>query len=554
MQLEIVMTALTEEQTRIWQHAEFYRTSGRLQDAARCYRELVDQLPGDLNIVNLYANTLISAQQFGEAIEVLQHSLGLDDTQLAIWDNLGVCQARLGKYEEALATFDTTLYAHPKSASTWNNKGLTLHVAGAVDEAIDAFEKALALDPKHTEAYNNLGNAYLSQRKLDEAAETFSRAIQHNPTSPSAYNNLGIVNVNRSQFSEAILNFTAAVKYQPDFVSSHVNLGNCYKELGSFGEAMQRYKYAIALQPTNAQAQLNIAILQLLQGEWNDGWRNYEWRWAQVIPEHRRTFHKPKWLGSGDVENKRLLLFFEQGVGDFIQQLRYLPWLSRFTKTVILETPPSMLRLLEAQELPDNIELVAVGAPLPDYDLHCAIMSLPFVFGTQPHSIPPVSPFTVEPAPTHKSRKFKVGLCWKGSSTNPHDWTRSLSLEQLEPILALYTAVDFYSLQHDVDTGDYIRFVTSQAVFADYKETAEVIASLDLVITVDTSVAHLAGTLGKPTWVLINHVPDYRWGRYLSNAPTWYPSVRLYRQSAPGAWAPLILSVAEELDKLSKPE
>jgi len=458
-----------------------------------------------------------------------------------------------GRLAEAEALYRQVLTQQPDHADALHFLGVAAHQEGRNEPAEALIRRAIALRPGYAEAYSNLGAVLTQQGKLDEAVSAYRDAIRCKPGHAQAYANLGAALSVQGKLDEAAAACRQAIALMPGFAEAHSNLGAALKESGRFTEAVAAYEQAIRLKPDHAEAHFNLALTLLLLGDFSRGWQEYEWRWkARGFLSPKRNFDQPLW-GGEQLNGRRILLHAEQGLGDTIQFVRYAAQVSARGGKVVLECQPELHRLLE--QLP-GVSLVAAGGPLPDFDLHCPLLSLGRAFATKLESIPnPVPYLSADPrlvdrwASRVTGGETKVGLVWAGKATHPNDRNRSMRLRQFLP-LAKVQGVRFYSLQagpaarHAVTGPPGLEVADLSDALSDLAETAAAIANLDLVISVDTAVAHLAGAMGKPVWVLLSFIPDWRWLLDRDDSP-WYPTARLFRQKAIGRWDEVIDRVAE---------
>jgi tetratricopeptide (TPR) repeat protein len=476
------------------------------------------------------------------ALGLLRRALALEPDAADAHNNLGVSLGALGRREEATACYRRALALRPDYAKACLNLGAALMDTDALAEAAEYLGRAAALDPKLAEAPYNLGNLAEKQGDYAAAAESFRRAAALRPGFYAAHNNLGAVLLKAGDAEAAHESFERAVALKPGEAEAHHNLASALSDLGRYEEALASCRRATALDPAHAQANFAEAMLLLVQGKLREGLEKYEWRWklGTLVP---RGFPVPLWNGE-DVAGRTILLHGEQGYGDAIQGLRYVPLVAARGGRVVLELPQPLVRL--AASLSGVAEIVAAGQALPRFDLVCPLLSLPRAFATTLETIPADVPY-LAPPPEAAARwrelldgaGLKVGVAWAGSPLHRSDARRSIGVETLAPLLRI-EGVRWFSLQVGERAADLARLpadlVTDLAPrLADFAETAAAIANLDLVVTVDTAVAHLAGALGRPAWVMLRERPDWRWLIGREDSP-WYPTLRLFRQRERGDW------------------
>jgi tetratricopeptide (TPR) repeat protein len=487
------------------------------------------------------------------AAGLLRRALALEPEAFDLHNNLGISLAALGKHEDAIACYRRALALRPEYAKACLNLGAALMDSDALAEAGDYLTRAAALDPKLPEAPYNLGNLAEKHGEFAAAAEHFRRATALRPQFYEAHHNLGAVLLKAEDTEAAHASFERAVALKPDKAEAHHNLARALAELSRYDEALASCRRATAADPTDAQASFTEAVLLLRQGDLREGFEKYEWRW-KLGTQVPRNFPVPLWNGE-DLAGRTILLYGEQGYGDTIQGLRYVPLVAARGARVVLEVPPPLSRL--AARLPGVGELVAGGGVLPRFDLACPLLSLPRAFATTLETIPASVPYlSAEPDALERWRAhlagagLKVGIAWAGSPLHNSDARRSIDVEKLEPLLRL-KGVRWFSLQVGERAADLARLapglVTDLAPrLSDFAETAAAIANVDLVVTVDTAVAHLAGALGRPAWVMLRAMPDWRWLVDHDDSP-WYPTVRLFRQRRRGDWDEVVRRVRTAL-------
>ena len=399
-------------------------------------------------------------------------------------------------------------------------RGVTLHELRRFDEALASYDRALTLQPNEADVLNNRGLALDKLKRHDEALASCSRAIGLRPQFYSAFNSRGTI----------------------------------LYDLKRHDEALADYERAIALQPDFAEAHWNEALVKLITGDFDRGWAKYEWRWNKESWVHaRRNFPQPLWLGDAAIDGKVILLHSEQGLGDTIQFCRYAPMVAARGARVILEVERSLRELMTT--VAGVTQVISKGDALPDFDVHCPLLSLPLAFGTRLETIPSDIAYLRAPSPTSTNwearfgpKRPRIGLAWSGNAVHQNDRDRSISLRALLPLLDIDAT--FVSLQKDVRASDaalleeHRKIIHLGDTLKDFSDTAAAISHLDLVISVDTSVAHLAGALGKPVWVLLAAAPDWRWLLDRDTSP-WYPTARLFRQDDRRTWDSVVPQVRE---------
>jgi tetratricopeptide (TPR) repeat protein len=528
---------------------------GNLDAAASMMRRAIAVNPNDAAYHASLGAVLLDQGMFEEAKPHLERALALKPDSAETHTNMGILLAREGKPEEARVCYQRALALNPNSMEALCNLGNLLCTGGKLDEARACYERAIALRPDVAEVHNNLGVVLRDLGMYGEAQACHERALALKQDYADAHNNLGIVFRDQGKMEESVACHERALALKPDYSEGYNNLGNTRRSQGRLDEARKCHEQALALNPDNVEAKWNLSLVELLTGDFASGWRDYEIRTRRKNAP--RIFPEPLWRGE-PLHGARILLHAEQGLGDSLQFLRYVPMVQAAGGTVILDVQRSLLRL--AAELP-GVAALATGDPLPPFEWHCPLMSLPAAFQTSIHSIPAQVPYLRVPAEAKQSAEglewpekgLRVGLVWSGNPLFPEDRLRSIPLSGFEPLLAL-NGVRFFSLQMDPAASQLAevdaQIIDLQAAITDMADTAALIGKLDLVITVDTAVAHLAGALGKPVWVLLPFAPDWRWLMERADSP-WYPTMRLFRQPKFGDWPAVLESVRGELAVLA---
>jgi tetratricopeptide (TPR) repeat protein len=537
--------------SRCIQRGEWLSAEGML-------RYLLEGNPGHAEALRLLAELCFAQGRAGEALEAYDEisRSAPDDAETSY--NRGVVLSALGRHEEALASFDQTLARSPRDVAALINRGNALHSLRRFADALAAFDAVLDLAPRNADARYNRGNALLALGRYEEAVASFDAAIALRPNQPEMMLNRGIALAALDRQLEALDMYRAVLAIDPRRAEAHYNSGNALHALERDVEAVASYDAALALQPQHADAHWNLAWALLALGDYERGWQEHEWRSKSerwLAPPPRTS--APLWLGSAECADRRLLVLSEQGTGDTVQYLRYVPLLAAYGAKVMIELPRSLARF--CAPFRKHATLVFDDEALPRHDLYCPIASLPLAFGTRVETIPAQIPYieadpelvarwreTIEPA----RGTLRAGLVWAGNPKQGSEARRGIGLAHCLPLLTV-PGVRWYSLQVGERASDLSRLAPSGAVdlspqLTDFAETAAAIANLDLVITTDTAVAHIAGAMGKPVWILLKFAADWRWLRGRDDSP-WYPSARLFRQKAPGDWAELIERVKAEL-------
>jgi tetratricopeptide (TPR) repeat protein len=460
-----------------------------------------------------------------------------------------------GYINDAISRFQKAIELNPKLLPAYYTLGSALQKQGHTEEAIALYKKILELCPHHSDAHNILGSAFQEKGQLDDAVDSYRRAIQFNPDSFLAHNNLGTALRLQGNLDEAVRYYQKALELNPAFSEALNNLGNTLRDKGMLDEAISCYRKAIQMRHDFADAHWNLAFALLLSGGFKEGWHEYEWRWKLKEPE--QTLPQPLWTGY-DIAGKTILLYAEQGMGDTVQFIRYVQMVSARGAKVIVGCQKELKSLLK--NVSGVYQVVAYGESLPHFDVRCPLLSLPGLFNTSLDNIPSTVPYIrVEDRITeqwkgrlHKDfSKLNVGLVWAGSPGHLNDRNRSCPLD-LFVLIAGIDDISFFNLQKEMpaqwgnSSVTEMKLIDYTGEIEDFSDTAGIIMNLDLVISVDTAVAHLAGALGKRVWTLLPFAPDWRWMLNRDDSP-WYPTMKLFRQPSPGDWRTVIDHVREQL-------
>jgi len=533
--------------------AGLYR-QGRLAEAEKICSRVLRAQPNWFDALHLLGVLKLQGGKAGAACTHLEQALKLNPASAQVMSNLGMALAALNRDQEALAILDKAVAIMPASVEAITNRGNVLMKLGRPADALAAFDAALLLAPGFPGALANRGNALAALGRCEEALAQYDAVLAVVPAHAETHLNRGSALNALSRAAEAVAAFDRALALRPDYVKAHIGRGAARQALNQQREALEDFERAIALDKSNADAHHNAALARLTLGDYRHGFEQYEWRWQRSgMPARRRNFGKPLWLGEYPLARKRILITAEQGLGDCIQFARYVPLLARAGATVVLEVPPPLCSLFA--RLAGAATVVARGDALPDFDVYCPAGSLPRALRTELSSIPADVPY-LHPSEAHIAKwrerierlpQPRIAVAWAGSADHVNDRNRSLQLRQMAPLFALNAGI--VSIQRDLRAADAEELMRHPALthvgdaLADFDDTAAVVTLADLVITVDTSVAHLAGALGRPTWVLVPFWPDWRWMLERTDTP-WYPIMRLCRQPKAGDWESVIAQVA----------
>ncbi len=535
---------------------------GKLDEAIASYQQALRLQPGYADAHNNLGNVFKEQGQFEKALASYQQALRLRPNDAETHANLGNIFQQQGRFTEAMASYQQALHLQPGYADVHNNLGVAHQQQGQFDEAITNYQQALRFKPDYAEAHNNLGSALKDRGQFEEAVASLQQALRLQPNYAEAHNNLGNIFQQQGKPAEAVASYQQALRLRPNFVEAHNNLGFVLQQQGKLTEALASYHQALHFQPDYAEAHWNRALAWLLAGNYEQGLPEYEWRWRRngmALP----SFPQPLWEG-GPLEGRTILLQAEQGLGDTLQFIRYAPLVQARGGSVLLACPAALIPLLSSCR---GIErLLAEESSLPPFDVYAPLMSLPRIFGTTPATVPAQVPYLFADAALSNHwrqqrrswQAFTIGIAWQGNPNYRGDRQRSIPLAQFAPLAAL-PGVQLVSLQKGPGT-EQLRAGAGQFPVLDLESqldetsgafmgTAAVMQNLDLVITSDTAIAHLAGALGVPVWVALPFVPDWRWLLDREDSP-WYPTMRLFRQQEWGHWPEVFARMAAEVKPL----
>jgi tetratricopeptide (TPR) repeat protein len=565
------MSAPAEVLTEKLREAAALYHSGRLTPARLLYEEILGLQPRHVDAMHQLAVIAGRSGNFERAAELLGRVVEMAPERAHAANDLGVALKSLERWEAALACYDRAIALQPDYPEAHNNRGNLLRRLGDAEAALRAYDSAIAARPRYAEAHNNRGLLLADLHRWRESLAGYDRAIEIRPGYANAHCNRGVPLEHLDRLEAALASYDRAIEIDPTLTQAHVNRGNVLRQLQRAAEARESCDRALALRPDDAQAHLNKALALLTMGDFANGWREYEWRWrsgSSPLSRRPRDFVQPLWLGHEPVAGRTVLVHSEQGLGDTLQFCRYVPLVAELGAKIVFEVQPPLTRLLA--QLDGVSQIIAQGDPLPEFDCHCPLLSLPLALGTTVSSIPARIPYLRGPADRRAfweerlgpRSKPRVGLVWSGGfrPDQPEVWSvndrRNIPLRRLAPLNL--SDIEFHSLQKgepaeselaDLAAGgwDGPAVIDSTALLYDFSETAALIERLDLVISVDTSTAHLAGAMGKPVWILDRYDACWRWmGRVDS---PWYPTATLYRQERRGDWSGVVARVRADLTR-----
>jgi tetratricopeptide (TPR) repeat protein len=530
--------------------------AGRTAQAEEIYRRILSQKPTLAPVLNLLGVLLGQTDRNEEAIGLIRRAIQLNPSQASFHGNLAHVLKNSAQNESAAAEYRRAIALRENDPEGWRGLGDCLHALEQFAEAADAHRRAIHFKPDYVEAHNNLGMALSKLELWNEAAAAFRAAIALRPEYPRAHHSLGIALKWQGEYAEAIACYRTALKQKPDFVDAWTNLGVALAASMNHAQALAAFNRALELQPDNPMAHWCLALSLLAGGDYSAGWPEYEWRWKTGDTALRPpNYAQPLWDGS-DPAGRRIMIYVEQGFGDAIQFIRFIPQLLEVNGKFLLECPPELFTLLNRWP---GLKVIPRGQPLPDFDLHIPLLSLPRILGITLDKLPgPIPYLFADPDRLEKWKRridpgkhLNIGLVWAGNPQHRQDRSRSATLAAFAP-LASIDGLRFFNLQKGPAAAQAenppsgMTLIDHTAELHDFSDSAALISNLDLVISVDTSIVHIAGALGKPIFVLLAFSPDWRWMIGQSDSP-WYPSVRLFRQPKPGDWATPIGQIVETL-------
>jgi len=548
--------AMQDALAALFQQGLAHQQQGQFEEAKAAYERMLALQPYHADALHMLGVIALQLENYQVAVAFISAAVHKHPSNASAHLNLGLAFKGLQRLEEALSCYQQALALRPDYAQALHNRGLALHAMGRLAEALADFDKAIELQPEDAQAWNNRGVVLQDQLRWDQAMQSYAGAIAAEPGYGQAHYNLGNALRALGRFEAAVASYDTAIALQADLAHALNNRGLALQELQRSDEAIASYDAAIASRPDYADAHWNKAIELLLCGDFAQGWKLYEWRWRRdSFSSRKRAFVQPLWLGVAPLAGKTVLLHAEQGFGDSIQFCRYAREVRALGAQVLLEVPQPLMALFETLQGVDR--LLEKGLALPPFDYHCPLLSLPLAFQTRLETLPGHAPYLASSTSKrdHWERRLglpskpRIGLVWSGNALDRNDTQRSVGLSALLPHLP--PRFEYICLQKELRSADQEALQASSVRFfgaeiQDFSDTAALCDLVDLVISVDTSVAHLAGALGKPTWILLPYAPDWRWMLDRDDSP-WYPSVRLYRQDRDRLWTPVLERVGSGL-------
>jgi tetratricopeptide (TPR) repeat protein len=563
-------------------HADAYFLRGEAQQMAGQYEAAIASYDLALtckhehaDALNNRGNAYFSLGVYERALESYDKAVELDPTRASYHNNRGLALKALGHHQHAVACFEQAIARQSDYGLAHFNLGLSLFATGSFAQAVASHTQALQSMPRHAPAHWGRADALRAMGQYEAALASYDEALSLEPASADIHNNRGLALHYAGRHEMALADFDAAMRLNPRHADAHCNRGIALDALARHAEALTFYQVALSISPDHAVAHFNRALCHLTSGHYAEGWQEYEWRWktAQLgsSPRPDTDAQQPRWSGKENLRGKRILIHAEQGLGDSLQFCRYLPMLAALGAQVIVQIQPSLVTLV--RNVDGVARVIAQGEALPEFDFHCPLMSLPLAFGTTRETVPGPSRYlSPSKAKSHAWNERlgartlpRVGLVWAGAPhaslavQRPVDQRRSVPLSSFAALRN--PRVQFYSLQKGAAAAGQLRdlqdthwdgpqIVDHTAALHDFEDTAALVDSLDLVISVDTSVAHLAGALGKPVWLLNRFDTCWRWLSTGDRSP-WYPRMTIFRQQTAGQWDEVIERVRLELERFA---
>ncbi len=534
---------------------------GEKEKAYKYYLKAINLNPKYTFAYNNLGNLLKDTGNYKEAIKVYSDAIKLEPKNYHAYNNLGMVYEKLKDDNRAIQAYKEAVRVNPKFSKAVNNIGVILYKQKKYEESIEIFKIALKIDPKYYELYSNIGACYNKLKKYDEAIESLNIAIEKQPRNSGSYTNLGNVYNKLYDYRKAVKLHEKSIELDPNGSNAYSNVGTSYKYLGQVKKSIDSYKKAIELDQNFVNAHFDLSTMYLAKGEFDKGWEEYEWRFKkeEMLPhiiKNKDIFSKPMFDGTQELENKTILLHSEQGFGDSIQFIRFLPqFKKKFPCNIAVKCRDELKELFKSVEEIDI--LTHRNEATPDFDYHLPIMSMPKLLGMKTiKDLPKQNPylninedeeFKIESKKGH----LNIGICWSASVTGESYEGKVFSLEYFKPLIE-NDKITVYSLQVGPENDDIKKLGLEEKVIdwtdklTDFSKTASMMKELDLVISSDTSVAHLAGALNIPVWIPLQKIPDWRW-QNKGEKSAWYPSAKLFRQKSARQWDSVFQSIYDKI-------
>ena len=541
------------------------KTLKEYHEAKKTYLEAISLKPTNANLYANYSNLLKDMGDIKGALLQISHAISFKNDDSNFFNSKGIILEKLKDFEGAKVHYEIATKIDPKNSKAYNNLAVLYYHQKEYDKAVEFFKKALQADPEYFEVYSNLGATYNKLKEYDKAINFLNKAILYNPKNAGAYTNLGNVYNKLDRYKEAVKMHKKAIELDPKGVNAYSNLANSYKSLGRFQDAIQNYKKTLQLDPNFTNAKFDLATTYLHIKDFENGWKWYESRFEKDemkghIIKHKEIFLAPKLTFESDAKGKTVLIHSEQGFGDSIQFVRFVEQVKeRFSCKVVLQCRDELKTLFENSIKNVDYFYKRDSEPTPEFDYQIAMLSLPYLFGTKtvediPHHDRYLTPS--ENLELHHDKKIKIGICWGASTTGESFDGKVFDIRYFKP-LCDEKKIEVISLQ----VGEKVKDIKENGLMDDivdmsesldsFNKTASLINQLDLVISSDTSVAHLAGALGKEVWIPLQKMPDWRW-ESKGTESYWYESAILFRQKSFRKWDSVFESIYAKLNRKFK--
>ena len=540
-----------------------YERSGEIEKAISAYSRALNIDPNHIQGAFSLGNLFLRHGDADQALKWFKHALALAPEWGVLLNNIGKAHQLNGNDEQALSHFKKAAQLSPDLAEAWFNLAEMDMQTNQLASAVENYQKAIAINPGMSAAYNNMGNALRDLDRYPEAIAAFKKVLDLDPDLPQGHYNLGGVYRLIEDFPSAVKHLSKAIQLSPGYADAWNNLGLTCKNMGDFDRALLYFNRALKLAPELAIARWNRSFVHFLKNNWQEGWEDFEVRFD--LPQRRSIYpHRiegERWDGN-PIPHQTLLVHDEQGLGDSFQFIRWIPWAKARCGRLVFETRPEIIPLIEnSLGIDEIVERSSQKAPDVPFDHYIPLMSIPRLINLYPERLTDWAPYIKAPETKiaqWRSRlpdgRLKVGVVWAGRPEHGNDANRSC---RIDAFIQLFQnqSIQFIGLQkgaaeHQLDDLPFSNATNLGSQLNSFSDTAAILTQLDLVITVDTSVAHLAGAMGRPVWVLIPRIPDWRWGTHGSHTP-WYPTMKLFRQSRPKEWETVIERISRELDHLA---
>ncbi|HZP69177.1 MAG TPA: tetratricopeptide repeat protein [Pseudolabrys sp.] len=546
---------------QLLQEAVTLHRQGRLREAEKLYTRALKAAPDNFDALHLLGLVKAQSGRMGEAYRLMSSALKINPDVPDVLVNFANVLHGLNRDDEALVYLDKALELRPGDPDALLYRGNALNVLRRYVDALPCFDAVLTHNPAHRDALLNRGVARAALGRYEHALADFDTVLSRAPDDADALYNRGTTLIELGRPAEALLAFDKAVAISPRHVRAWINRGRALQALNRHEEAVASFDKAIAIDKNCADAHFNAALSLLTLENLRRGFTEYEWRWARTGMTDTQRGHRGRlWLGEFPLDRRTILLSAEQGLGDTIQFVRYAPLLAQAGANVILEVQPELKTLLSS--VTGVASCHARGETLPPFDVYCPLGSLPLALKSESSSIPATIPYLRaddahiakwQPALAALSG-MRVALAWAGHPRHVNDRNRSIDLKLLEPLLAC-EGISFVSIQREPRDGDAAKLAQAGVAdlgprLTDMADTAAILMLVDLTISVDTSVVHLAGALGREAWVMLPFSPDWRW-TLANEHSSWYPQVRLFRQRTPGDWPNVIAGLRDALRRIT---